>query len=110
MSLQFDGVSPYGPYVSRGAPRSRQNGDRKKEVEGHVSKETEDNELEDNQAKTPNRGNDADESGGIPLDRHVFQTIFLDNSPESSALWSKDEINPEKVNAFPRCFPVSRAG
>jgi hypothetical protein len=33
----------------------------------------------------------------IPLDKHVFQTIFLDNSPVSSALWSKDEIDPRKV-------------
>ena len=33
----------------------------------------------------------------ILFDQHVFQTVFLDNSTTSSALWSKDEINPEKV-------------
>ncbi|KAG6840424.1 hypothetical protein C0991_006774 [Blastosporella zonata] len=36
-------------------------------------------------------------SRNIPLDHHVFQTIFLDNSPESVRLWSKDEIRPDKV-------------
>ncbi|KAG6873468.1 hypothetical protein C0995_015171 [Termitomyces sp. Mi166 len=35
--------------------------------------------------------------GGIPLEKHVFQTIFLDNSPDSARLWSKDEIDPEKI-------------
>ncbi|RDB29149.1 hypothetical protein Hypma_014944 [Hypsizygus marmoreus] len=32
-----------------------------------------------------------------PLEKHVFQTIFLDNSLESSRLWSKDDINPDSV-------------
>lgn len=32
----------------------------------------------------------------MPLDKHVFQTIFLDKDG-SSSLWSKDEINPDKV-------------
>ncbi|KAG6879788.1 hypothetical protein C0992_011586 [Termitomyces sp. T32_za158] len=36
-------------------------------------------------------------SGDIPLEKHVFQTIFLDNSPESAYLWSKSEIDPKKI-------------
>ncbi|KAF5374498.1 hypothetical protein D9615_009112 [Tricholomella constricta] len=39
----------------------------------------------------------SDTASGIPLKEHVFQTIFLDNSPESVRFWSKDEINPDKV-------------
>ncbi|KAG6884282.1 hypothetical protein C0993_012495 [Termitomyces sp. T159_Od127] len=35
--------------------------------------------------------------GDIPLEKHVFQTIFLDSSPESARLWSKSEINPKKI-------------
>ncbi|KAF8625233.1 hypothetical protein AX17_006899 [Amanita inopinata Kibby_2008] len=44
-------------------------------------------------------GQDAegDGDGKIPLERHVFQTIFLNKEPESSKYWSKDEINPDEV-------------
>lgn len=31
-----------------------------------------------------------------PLDKHVFQTIFLDKDG-SRDLWSKDEINTDKI-------------
>ncbi|KAM6490729.1 hypothetical protein JOM56_014072 [Amanita muscaria] len=33
----------------------------------------------------------------VPLDRHVFQTIFLDKDPRSAQYWSKEEINPKKT-------------
>ncbi|KAF9450049.1 FAD/NAD(P)-binding domain-containing protein [Macrolepiota fuliginosa MF-IS2] len=32
-----------------------------------------------------------------PLECHIFQTIFLDNAPESRRFWTKDDINPEEV-------------
>ncbi|KAK2459902.1 hypothetical protein APHAL10511_008102 [Amanita phalloides] len=40
--------------------------------------------------------NNKDE-GEIPLERHVFQTIFLNKEPESSQYWSKDEIDGKKI-------------
>ena len=39
------------------------------------------------------------ENGEIPLERHVFQTIFLDNDLKSSRYWSKHEIDSDKVSA-----------
>ncbi len=50
----------------------------------------------------PPSGPDNDDSGkdskkNIPLERHVFQTIFLNNDPESQKYWSKNEIDGEKV-------------
>ncbi|KAF8635079.1 hypothetical protein AX15_000564 [Amanita polypyramis BW_CC] len=35
--------------------------------------------------------------GKIPLEQHVFQTIFLNKDPESSQYWSKDEIDFDKI-------------
>jgi len=35
----------------------------------------------------------------IPLENHVFQTIFLDKA-ESSTLWSKGEIAPGKASSL----------
>lgn len=35
----------------------------------------------------------------IPLEKHVFQTIFLDKSLESSKFWTKGDIDPEKVGS-----------
>ncbi|KXN86077.1 hypothetical protein AN958_10553 [Leucoagaricus sp. SymC.cos] len=32
-----------------------------------------------------------------PLERHVFQTIFLDHAPSSRKFWTKDEIDPREV-------------
>lgn len=32
-----------------------------------------------------------------PLERHVFQTIFLDHSPESRQFWTKGEIDSNEV-------------
>ncbi|KAH0584852.1 hypothetical protein H2248_008130 [Termitomyces sp. 'cryptogamus'] len=64
---QFDGVPPRGPQFSKES---------------------------DTESSSPTKENAQD---GIPLDKHVFQTIFLDNSPDSARLWSKDEIDPEKI-------------
>ncbi|EKM78905.1 hypothetical protein AGABI1DRAFT_129177 [Agaricus bisporus var. burnettii JB137-S8] len=33
----------------------------------------------------------------LPLERHVFQTIFLDHSLESRKFWTKGAINPDEV-------------
>ncbi|PFH50038.1 hypothetical protein AMATHDRAFT_75855 [Amanita thiersii Skay4041] len=38
-----------------------------------------------------------DDDGKIPLEQHVFQTIFLNKDPESSQYWSKQDIDGKKV-------------
>ncbi|TFK71507.1 nucleotide-binding domain-containing protein [Pluteus cervinus] len=77
---QFDGVSPHGPRAPECEELSAPDG----EEEGRGRPSRSPAQSDNSQRK-------------IPLDRHVFQTIFLDNSPDSSGLWSKDEIQPEKV-------------
>ncbi|KAG6907439.1 hypothetical protein DXG01_008867 [Tephrocybe rancida] len=73
--LTFDGVPPRGPHSAQAS---------------------------DTKSDSPTEANtgSADSQnapGKVPLEKHVFQTIFLDNSPESAMLWSKDEIKQDKV-------------
>src|SRR4051812_26427205 len=42
------------------------------------------------------RNNGEDSQNSRPLDKHIFQTIFLDKAYEDK-LWTKKEINKEKV-------------
>ncbi|KAG5644170.1 hypothetical protein DXG03_009011 [Asterophora parasitica] len=74
---QFDGVPPSGPPLARGD--------------------------EDNGSSSKGNSDRHDAAGGIPLKDHVFQTIFLDNSPQSARLWSKEEIKSNKV-----CIPSDK--
>jgi hypothetical protein len=51
----------------------------------------------DNENAQPKADTDDPEDGDLPLEKHIFQTIFLDNSPESSRFWSKGEIDSDRV-------------
>ncbi|KAF9463968.1 hypothetical protein BDZ94DRAFT_582884 [Collybia nuda] len=73
---QFDGVSQYGPHLD----------DQKAKHSSDAN--------ENHSAGKPAHTSSTSE---IPLNKHVFQTIFLDNTPDSSRLWSKDEIDRDKV-------------
>lgn len=45
----------------------------------------------------PIRDGDIIGQGSPPLERHVFQTIFLDHARESQKFWTKGEINQDEV-------------
>ncbi|KAG6810135.1 hypothetical protein H0H92_013167 [Tricholoma furcatifolium] len=72
--IRFDGILPTGPEST-----------------------TTDDKQKPNLQWTETPTQTASAKKDIPLDKHVFQTIFLDNSPESAYLWSRDEISKDKV-------------
>jgi hypothetical protein len=87
-TTQFDGISPYGPHATRIESTPTPSNE---PIEGNSK-----NDGGSSHAVLPSTS-----TSPIPLEKHVFQTIFLDNSPASSALWSKDEIDPEKAGPSP---------
>ncbi|KAF9534035.1 FAD/NAD-P-binding domain-containing protein [Crepidotus variabilis] len=87
---QFDGVPPSGPGVQAA---DKQPDDIQPADDSQHSEST-----SNHPAKIPGfLSQEESKKSRIPLENHVFQTIFLDKEPSSSQYWSKDEINADKV-------------
>jgi len=91
--MQFDGQSPFGPHgnpateteeAQRGVPHSQS---ALSCGSGLVASRQATENGQDCEIGQPSP----------PPDRHVFQTIFLDNTPESRKFWTKGEISQQEV-------------
>ncbi|KAF8648107.1 hypothetical protein AX16_006404 [Volvariella volvacea WC 439] len=91
---QFKGVSPYGPQENSATSEQNANSSGSSTAASSGAPPT---SQQLSEATPEEQGSGGSEGLPPPLEKHVFQTIFLDNSPESSKLWSKGEINPEKI-------------
>jgi len=93
LSTQFDGQSPYGPHgnpvaetdeIQKGVPYSQS------AMSWGSGLITSRQATEDGQDSKIGQHSP-------PPERHVFQTIFLDNTPESRKFWTKGEISQQEV-------------
>ncbi|KAJ3561360.1 hypothetical protein NP233_g10242 [Leucocoprinus birnbaumii] len=93
---QFDGQSPYGP---QGIP-AVETEETRGITHSHSAISKDSYRIGSRQATEdgpPTHDGEVSGHHSPPLERHVFQTIFLDNAPESRKFWTKDNISPKEV-------------
>ncbi|VDC07912.1 unnamed protein product [Peniophora sp. CBMAI 1063] len=89
---QFRGERPAGP-EDKDVRLPRESGASESTAADHVAREAQNDKLGE-QGSDVRTGKDDEQRSEPPLDRHVFQTIFLDRDG-SSHLWTEGEIPEE---------------